>query len=105
MFKNIDKVLEKVSNLLVSGGLLIVACERITPEYPLYSINHLKKILVYLLKGRADSSGNHFYVDKEYRNAIENAGLNYEFQLLGYPVQLKNKTLNAGNHFGIKSKE
>ena len=61
-------------------------------------------LLAHSLKGRADSSGNQFYV-KEYRNAIENAGLNYEFQLLDYPVYPKIKTLKAGNHFGIKPDE
>lgn len=105
MFPHIDAVLKKVLDILAPGGLVLVACERITPDYPIYSLNHLKEILVHAIKGRVDSSGNQFYVDKEYRNAIKNAGLNYEFQLLDYPVYLKNKQLKAGNHFGIKTKD
>lgn len=105
MFPHIDVVLEKVSDILAPGGLVLVACERITPDCPIYSLNRLKKKMVHVIKGRADLSGNHFYVDKEYRNAIENAGLNYEFQLLDYPVYLKKKTLKAGNHFGINAKD
>ncbi|MCK5608099.1 class I SAM-dependent methyltransferase [Candidatus Pacearchaeota archaeon] len=104
MFPHVDAVLKKVSDILAPDGLVLVACERITPEYPIYSFNHLKKILVHAIKGRADSSGNQFYVDKDYRNAIENAGLNYEFQLLDYPLYPKNNTWKTGNHFGIKAK-
>jgi hypothetical protein len=54
--------------------------------------------------GRSDKSGNYFYEDREYRVAIEKAGLGYKFQLLDYPVYPNNSTWKAGNHFGIKAK-
>lgn len=104
MFPDLDKVLDKVSGLLAPDGILMVVCERITLEYSIYSINGFKKKLRQLLKGRADSSGNHNYEDRDYRCAIEKAGLNYRFQLLKYPVYPKNNTWKAGNHFGIKAK-
>ncbi len=57
-----------------------------------------------LILGRSDKSGNYFYEDREYRVAIEKAGLGYKFQLLDYPVYPNNSTWKAGNHFGIKAK-
>ena len=51
--------------------------------------------------GRADASGNHNYVDSEYKDAIVKSGLEYHFQLLGYPVFF-GSNLMAGNHFGVK---
>jgi len=103
MFPDLNSVLTNVSKLLTPDGFVIVACERISREFTVYSIDYLKKKLGQLLKGRADSSGKHSYIDKEYRSTIENTGLNYKFQLLDYPISL-NSTLKAGNHFGIKGK-
>ncbi len=104
MFPDLAIILAKASKLLVSGGITMIVCERITPEFSIYSIDNLKKKLKQLLLGRADSSGNYRYTDSEYQGAIENAGLNYYFQLLDYPVYPKNSILKAGNHFGIKDK-
>ncbi len=103
LLSGLDKVLEKVSKLLVPGGIIMIVCERIAPEFPIYSINGLTRTLKRLLKRRQDSSGNYFYDDKEYRSAIVNAGLTYKFQLLDYPVYPGSSTLKAGNHFGIKA--
>jgi SAM-dependent methyltransferase len=102
MFPFLDEVLAKVSKLLVPEGMIMVVCERITPEFPFFSINSLKRRLKQFLGGRADSSGNYYYEDKEYRHAIVTAGFKYQFQLLDYPVYPKSN-LNAGNHFGIKT--
>ena len=102
MFPSLNKVLAKASKLLAPGGMLMVVCERITPEFPFFSINSFKRRLKRLLRRRADSSGNHYYEDKEYRHAIVTAGFKYQFQLLDYPVYPKSN-LNAGNHFGIKT--
>jgi len=55
-----------------------------------------------LVKGRVDKTGNRYFVDSEYRKAIKNAGFDYRFQLLNYPVFRRNGIINAGNHFGIK---
>lgn len=104
MFPDINKVLEKASKLLAQGGIIMIVCERITQEFPFYSIIGLTRTLKRLLKGRQDSSGNYFYDDKEYRSAIINSGLTYKFQLLDYPVYPGSSTLKAGNHFGIKAK-
>jgi len=103
MFPDINKVLEKVSRLLAPDGIIMIVCERITPEFQLYSINGLRRILKRLLKRRQDSTGNYFYNDKEYHNAIVNSGFTYKFQLLDYPVYPGSSTLKAGNHFGIKT--
>lgn len=102
MFPSLDKVLANVSKLLAADGMIMVVCERITPELPFLSINSLKRRLKRLVRGRADSSGNYYYEDKEYRHAIVGAGFDYQFQLLDYPVYPKSN-LNAGNHFGIKT--
>jgi SAM-dependent methyltransferase len=101
MFPNLDMVLKRVYELLVPGGLLIVACERITPEYPLFSVKGIKRKTIHLLKGRADLTGNNFYTDGEYRSSIKKNGFTYKFQLLDYPLYANNLYLNAGNHFGI----
>lgn len=103
MFPFLDEVLAKVSKLLVPDGMIMVVCERITPELPFFSINSFKRQLKRLLRRRTDLSGNHYYEDKEYRNAIVNAGFKYHIQLLEYPVYLKSNLINGGNHFGIKN--
>lgn len=103
MFPLLDEVLAKVSKLLTHDGMIMVVCERIIPELPFFSINSLKRRLKRLLRGRADSSGNCCYEDKEYRHAIVSAGFNYQFQLLDYSIYPNNNSLNAGNHFGIKT--
>lgn len=102
MFSDITRVLNKVNRLLVPGGLLIVGCERISPEYPIFSTKFFKRNLKWLLRGRADTSGNRYFIDSEYRKAIKGAGFDYKFQLLDYSVYPKDMMLNAGNHFGIK---
>lgn len=104
MFPDLNKILDKVRELLSEDGILLVIGERITPEYPFLSINYLKKRMKKLLMGRTDISGNYFYEDKDYKNAIQKAGLTYEFQLLDYPVYPKSSAWKAGNHFGIKRK-
>jgi ubiquinone/menaquinone biosynthesis C-methylase UbiE len=43
MFPDLRSVMDKVSKLLVSGGIIMITCERITPEFPIYSINSVKK--------------------------------------------------------------
>ncbi|WP_319508434.1 class I SAM-dependent methyltransferase [uncultured Methanolobus sp.] len=105
MFPDLNMVLKRVSELLVPGGLLIVACERITPEYPICSVKGIKRKAIHRLKGRADSTGNNFYTDCEYRNSIKKNGFTYKFQPLDYPVYPNNPYLNAGNYFGICCKK
>lgn len=105
MFPDINNTLKRVSELLVPGGLLIVTCERITPEFPPYSFKGIKRRVSHLIRGRADISGNHFYTDSEYKTAIERNGFEYMFQPLDYPLYLTNPSLNAGNHFGINTKK
>ncbi len=104
-FSDLRKVLKEIKRILVPGGSLIVSCERISeePQWPMVPLSFYKTRLRWLLKGRADKSGNHFWTDSEYRTAIQEAGLRYEFQLLEYPVYPKGAALAAGNHFGIKS--
>lgn len=103
MFPSLDEVLARVSKLLVPGGIIMVVCERITPELSFFSVNGLKRRLKRFLRKRVDSSGNYSYEDKEYRHAIVNASFAYWFELLDYPVYPKGNLLNAGNHFGIKT--
>jgi len=100
MFPNLRKILEKVKRILSYGGLLVVACERIVPAYPIFSYPYLLRKLKRIIKGRADATGNHFYDDREYRDAIENAGFAYFFQDLGYNLLKKEGTPLAGNYFG-----
>lgn len=102
MFSEIDKALSKIRDLLVKGGLIIVACERIVATYPAYSPRFLFRKLKRLIQGRADTSGNNFYDDKEYRRALDRAGFEYYFQLLDYPLYKNIAHITAGNHFGIK---
>lgn len=105
MFEDMDRVLRKVQELLVPGGVLIVACERLVPEFSEnpFAIANLKRWLRWLLKGRSDISGNYGRVDSEYKNSITKAGLNYHFQLLKYPLT-PSTTIMAGNHFGFKER-
>ena len=102
MFSPLEKILKRVSDLLAPGGILMIACERISPEFPSFSVQNLKKQLSRILKGRVDSSGNHFYEDRDYINAIKGADLDDHFQLLDYPIYYKTSTWPAGNYFGIK---
>lgn len=102
MFPNLDKTLAKIRGLLVKGGLIIVACERIVSFYPWYSPRYILRKTKHLIRGRGDSTGNYAYEDWEYRGAMERAGFAYYFQLLGYPVYKNAKQITAGNHFGIK---
>lgn len=103
MYSDLDSVLKRVFTMLREGGVLMVVCERITPEYSIYSPQYYLRKIKQMLKGRSDYSGNNFYVDSEYRNAIQRAGFDYRFQLLDYPVYLSTRQVNAGNHFGLKA--
>ncbi|MFH0754651.1 MAG: class I SAM-dependent methyltransferase [Candidatus Omnitrophota bacterium] len=99
-FPDIDDTLRQVSDLLAPGGIVIITCERITPEQGFYA--WCKRGVRSWLQKRADVTGNHFRVDSEYRHAIQHAGLEYRFQELDYPVYPGKNPLSAGNHFGIK---
>lgn len=101
MFKDLRVVMEKVRSLLVPDGILIVACERITRSYTIFSPKFYLRKLRHMIRGRADTSGKHYYIDSEYKDAIVKSGLEYHFQLLGYPVFF-GRNLMAGNHFGVK---
>lgn len=102
MFSNLNRLFRKVNHLLVKGGVLIIACERIFEAYPILSWRHTAQALRRCLYGRADVSGNHNYVDSEYRKAIIGSGFDYYFQPLDYPIFPKSTRLNGGNYFGIK---
>jgi hypothetical protein len=102
MFPNLKKALDKVKRILARGGLLVVACERIMPTYPIFSYPYLFRKLKRLIKGRADASGNHGYDDREYRKAIESAGFTYFFQKLDYILLKRDGYPLAGNYFGKK---
>ncbi|UCE06630.1 MAG: class I SAM-dependent methyltransferase [bacterium] len=101
MFKDLDKVMYKIRKLLKQSAVLIVACERITKTYSIFSPKYYLRNLRYLISSRADDSGNNFYDDVEYKTAINNCGLKYCFQLLDYPLH-PGGSLMAGNHFGVK---
>lgn len=102
MYQDLDSVLKKVFSMLRENGVLMVVCERITPEYSKSSPQYYFRKIKQILKGRSDHSGNNFYVDSEYKNAIRRAGFDYRFQLLDYPVYPSTRQINAGNHFGLK---
>lgn len=102
MFSDINKILSRTHSLLKKGGIVVIACERIAPNYPLLSFAYLNKQLIRLLRGKADISGKHFYEDKEYEKAIYASGFNYIFQELSYPI-LKKNMAKAGNYFGVKT--
>jgi SAM-dependent methyltransferase len=102
MFPNLDEALAKIRRLLVQGGLIIIACERIVSSYPWYSPRYTLRKIKRLIRGRADPSGNYAYEDWEYRRAMERVGFEYYFQLLDYPVYKNARRITAGNHFGIK---
>ena len=102
MFDRIDQILKRIYSLLKDDGILIIACERITPEYPFAGISYIRQKLQWLIRGRTDSSGNHRYQDKDYRSAVRNAGFEYKFQNLNYPVFPRSIPINAGNYFGLK---
>lgn len=103
MFPDLKETLGHAHRLLVSGGLVVVACERIVPDHSPFSFGYYRTRLRRLFRGRADVSGNHGYVDREYREAIQAAGFDYRFQVLDYPVYPATHSLRAGNHFGIKA--
>ena len=102
MFSDLERLFRKVNHLLVKGGILIVACERIFEAYPLLDWRYIKQVLRRGIYGRADISGNHNYVDSEYRRAIKGSGFDYYFQPLDYYIFPKSIKLNGGNYFGIK---
>jgi len=102
MFPDLEKTLAKTRDILVKGGLLIVACERIIASYPLYSPYYFLKKIKQFIRGRADTSENCGYEDKEYRSAIEIAGFKYYFQAVDYPIFKCVNSIAAGNHFGVK---
>jgi SAM-dependent methyltransferase len=102
MSPNLDETLTKIRGLLVKGGLIIIACERIVFSYPWYAPRRLLRKMQRFIRGRADASGNYGYEDWEYRGAIERAGFEYHFQLLDYPIHKNARQITAGNHFGIK---
>jgi SAM-dependent methyltransferase len=101
MFPNLHIILEKANQLLHSGGGVIIACERITPTFPMTSLNYWRKKIRTRFFGRADISGNNYYTDNEYKEALQKAGFIYHFQNLSYPVY-KSSSINAGNYFGIR---
>jgi SAM-dependent methyltransferase len=101
MFPKLHIVLEKVNQLLHTGGCVIIACERITPTFPRTTLSYWRRKISTCFSGRADISGNNFYTDYEYKEALQKAGFIYHFQNLFYPVY-QGASINAGNHFGIK---
>ena len=101
MFSNMYEVLDKVYSLVRPGGVVIIACERITPNFPKISLRYYKRLARKMLFGRADATGNNFYIDVEYKKALEKVGFAYHFQSLPYSVY-HDSGINAGNHFGIK---
>jgi ubiquinone/menaquinone biosynthesis C-methylase UbiE len=102
MFPDLEETLAKTRDILMKGGLLIVACERIVVSYPFYSPYYFRNKIKQFIRGRADTSGNYRYEDKEYRSAIKDAGFKYYFQLLDYPIFKGVNSIAAGNHFGVK---
>jgi ubiquinone/menaquinone biosynthesis C-methylase UbiE len=103
MFADIRRTLAKVARLLVPGGVVVVAAERITEELPILSFRYLRRTVSFLINGRQpDESGNFYYTDMEYKKAIKGAKLRYYFQPLNYPV-FPECSVMAGNHFGLKS--
>lgn len=103
-FSDLKTTLERVKNMLVPGGMVIVSCERIVAgdRRPWLSFDFYKKRLKWFLKGRADRSGNYLWTDGEYERAIRLAGLEYFFQFLDYSVYHSKCSTLAGNYFGIK---
>jgi SAM-dependent methyltransferase len=102
MFQNLRQTLKRVNELLVPGGILVVVCERIVPNYPFYNVGFLKRKLKKLIKYNVDLSGSHGYTDNEYCGAIRSNGFDYYYQALNYPLFPETNKLFAGNHFGIK---
>ena len=102
MFPDPAAALARVRKLLVPGGLLIISCERIIPEHPLFSREFYKQRIGWFIYGKVDASGRRDMVDKDYRKALQRAGFDYGFQPLDYPAFPKTGGLKAGNHFGVK---
>lgn len=102
MFPDIEAVVRRAAYLLRPGGVLVVACERVTREVTPLSPMWWRRRLRWAVRGRADDSGRYDYTDSEYRKAIQAAGLRYVYQRLPYPVKIGDRSLPAGNHFGVK---
>ncbi len=102
MFDDMNGLIKQMFNILRPGGVIMVACERIQPRHSLFNGIFWKQKIKTFVKGRKDSTGRTAYGDREYKHAIEQAGLRYYFQLLDFPVNLRWSQLEAGNYFGIK---
>jgi ubiquinone/menaquinone biosynthesis C-methylase UbiE len=99
MFPNAQEVLARCRRQLQKGGLVMVACEQIEPEFSKLEVGYWRNAF----KRKVDNSGRYRMVQADYRRAFEKAGLQYHFQRLDYPLMPNLKRCLAGNHFGIKS--
>jgi hypothetical protein len=102
MFSDPRAMLQKCRTQLRAGGVVMITCEQIEPEYSLGQALYWKTILRTAVRGRADASGRHRMVASDYRQALEQTGFKYHRQDLSYAFIPSAIDCPGANHFGIK---
>ena len=106
MFGDLKGTVKRAASLVRPGGTFMVTCDRFNPP-SVMSLAFVKSIftnprdVIHLLRG-ADVTGFNYYLDADYRRAIEGAGLEFRLQELDYALAPWWNAVNTGNFFGIK---